>query len=107
MSWQPPSYFWQWSTSSFVVDDVSYSYAEHYMMAEKARLCKDHRAVELIMPSPDPSMHKRIGRSVRNFDSAVWDREKKNTVLSGTYAKFTQNPAMKNRVLSTGNKTFG
>ena len=74
------------------------------MMAEKARLFKDHRAVELIMSSPDPSTHKRIGRSVRNFDSAVWDREKQNAVLSGNYAKFTQNPAMKHHLLSTGNK---
>jgi len=74
------------------------------MMAAKARLFKDHRAVELIMSSPDPSAHKRIGRGVRNFDSAAWDREKQNAVLSGNYAKFTQNPAMKHHLLSTGNK---
>ena len=73
-------------------------------MAEKASLFKEHRAVELIMSSPDPSTHKRIGRNVRNFDSAVWDREKQNAVLSGNYAKFTQNPAMKHLLLSTGNK---
>ena len=41
------------------------------MIAEKARLFNDYRAVELIMTSPDPSTHKRIGRGVRNFDSAV------------------------------------
>ena len=64
------------------------------MMAEKARLFKDHRARELIMSSPGPSAHEHIGRGVRNFGSAVWDREKKNAVLSGTYAKFTQNPAV-------------
>ena len=51
------------------------------MMAEKVRLFKDHRAVRLIM-LPDPSTHKRIGRGVRNFDFAVWDREKQNAVLS-------------------------
>ena len=56
------------------------------------------------MSSPDPSTYKRIGRSVRNFDSTVWDREKQNAVLSGNYAKFTQNPAMKHHLLSTGNK---
>ena len=39
-----------------------------------------------------------------NFDSAAWDREKQNSVLSGNYAKFTQNPAMKHNLLSTGNK---
>ena len=56
------------------------------------------------MSSPDPSTHKRIGRGVRNFDSAVWDREKQNAVLSGNYAKFAHNPAMQHHLLSTGNK---
>ena len=56
------------------------------------------------MSSPDTSAHKRIGRGVRNFDSAVWDREKQNAVLYGIYAKLTQNPAMKYHLLSTGNK---
>ena len=74
------------------------------MMDEKARLFKDHRAVELMMPSPDPSTHIRIGRGVRIFGSAVWDREKRNAVLSGTYTKCTQTPAMKNHVFSTCNK---
>ena len=74
------------------------------MMAEKASLFQDHRAVELIMSSPDPSTHKRIGRGVRTFDSAVGDREKQNAVLSGAYAKFTQNPAMKNPPSSSDNK---
>ena len=74
------------------------------MMAEKAGLFKDHCAVELIISSPDPSTHKRIGGGVRKFDTAAWEREKQNAVLSGNYAKFTQNPAMKHHLLSTGNK---
>ena len=69
--WQPPSCFSLWSPSSFVVDDVSYSCAEQFMMAEKARLFQDRRAEELIMSSPDRSAHTRIGRGVRNFDNAV------------------------------------
>ena len=56
------------------------------------------------MSSPNPSTHKRIGRGVLNFGPAVGDRKKQNAVLSGTYAKFTQNPAMKNDLLSSGNK---
>ena len=35
-----PSYFSQWSPSSFVVDGVSYSCAEQFMMAAKARFLK-------------------------------------------------------------------
>ena len=73
-------------------------------MAETARHFEDHRAVELIVPSSDPSTHKRVDRGLRNFETAVWDREKRNAVLSGNCAKFTQNPAMKLHLLSTGNK---
>ena len=40
---------------------------------------------------------------MRNVDSAVWDRDKQNAVLFGNYAKFTQNDAMKDYLLSTGN----
>ena len=74
------------------------------MMAEKARRFVDHRAVELIMSSSDTSTHERVGRGVRNFDTAVWDREKQKAVLSGSYAKFAQTPAMKRHLLSTGKK---
>ena len=56
------------------------------------------------MSSPSPSTRKRIGRGVRNFDSDVGDRQKQNTVLSGTYANFTQNPAIKKHLLSSDNK---
>ena len=73
-------------------------------MAVKARLFKDHRAVEFIMSSSDASTHKRVGRGVRSFDTAVWDRDKQNTVLSGNYAKLTQNATMNIHLLSTGNK---
>ena len=92
--WQPPSYFPPGSPSSFAVDDVPYSCAEQYMMAENTRLFQDHRAVGLIVSSPSPSKRKCIGRGVRNFDSGGGDREKQNAVLSGTYAKFTQNSAI-------------
>ena len=57
---QPPYYFSQWSPSPFVVDGVSC--AEQYVMAEKARILEDHRAVKLIMASPDPSEHKHRSR---------------------------------------------
>ena len=50
---QPPPCFSLWSPSSFVVDDVSYSCAEQFMMAENTRLFQDHRPEELIMSSSD------------------------------------------------------
>ena len=102
--WQPQSYFAPWSRSPFAVDDVQYSYAEQYTMPEKTRHFQHHRAVGLIMSWPSPSTRKRIGRGVRNLDSGVGDREKQNAVLSGIYAKFTQNPDINNYLLSSDNK---
>ena len=67
----------------------------------KDQAFQDHRAVKLIMLSPSPGTRKRIGRGGRNFDPSVGDREKQNAVLFGTYAKFTQNPAIKNHLLSS------
>ena len=83
-----PSIFSQWAPSAFVVDDVSYSGAEQFMMAEKARLVHDHRALEPILCSSDPQSHKRIGRSVRRFDHAIWERERENPVLARTFVSF-------------------
>ena len=74
------------------------------MMAEKARLFLDHDRAERIMASPDPREHKRLGRGVHNLDCATWDRVREAAVLAGSIAKFTQNPVMKQHLLSTGNK---
>ena len=80
--WQPLACFSQWSPSSFVVDDVSYSSSEQFMVAEKANLFQDRRAEELIMSLPDPSEHKRIGGGVRNFDNTVWDRVRELSLMA-------------------------
>ena len=90
---QPPSHFPQWFPPLFVVDEVSESCAEQYMMAEKARIFRDHRAVELIMSSLDPRVYIRIGRGVCNFDSVMRDRVWETAVLAYTFAKVTPNPA--------------
>ena len=87
--WQPPSNLSPLSPSSFVVDDVSHCCAEQYVMAEKSSRFQDHRAVELIMPSPDPITHQRIGQGVRNFDSIVGNRKRQIAVISGAYAILT------------------
>ncbi|CAN0390444.1 unnamed protein product [Scytosiphon promiscuus] len=41
------------------------------------------------MPSRDPREHKRLGRGMRNFDCAIWDRVREDGVLAGTFAKIT------------------
>ena len=60
------------------------------MMDEMAPLFHDNRALGLILSSLEPQSHKRIGRSIRGFDNAIWERERENAVLAGTFAKFLE-----------------
>ncbi|MDR1340088.1 MAG: NADAR family protein [Prevotellaceae bacterium] len=94
----------QWQPSAFTVDTDEYSCAEQYMMAEKARLFDDGEMRALIMKSRDPKEMKALGKKVKNFDQAIWDRVKYSIVLNGNYYKFSQNEDIRNYLLSTGNK---
>ena len=73
------------------------------MMAENARLFQHRCAEELIMSSPDPRSHERIGGGVRN-NNAVWDRVREDAVLAGNFSNFSQNPAIKQHLLGTDTK---
>ncbi|CAB1118552.1 unnamed protein product [Ectocarpus sp. CCAP 1310/34] len=102
--WQPPSPFSQWTQSTFVVDGVVYSCAEQFFAAEKARLFEDHSALQNIMRVPDPALHKKFGRGVRGFDPSLWEHERENIVLTGSYAKFSQNSELRDHLLGSGDK---
>ena len=71
------TFFWggphsQWSYSPFVINNIEYNCAEQYMMAEKARCFNDFGALAAIMSTDSPRDQKAIGRTVENFDEAVW-----------------------------------
>ena len=51
-----------------------------------------------------PSLHKRYGRAVCNFDISVCERERENIVLVGSYAKFAPNPVIRSHLLHTGDR---
>ncbi|MFC5468975.1 NADAR family protein [Cohnella suwonensis] len=92
----------QWWMSDFVSDSISYSCAEQYMMAEKARLFGDEKALAAIMNASKPQEMKALGRTVRNFDTAIWERHGYEAVKRGCRAKFAQNAELKRYLLSTG-----
>lgn len=72
------------------------------MMAGKARLFGDEEMLEKIMAASDPRTMKKLGRQVRGFDQAVWEQYKYALVLQGNVCKFSQNPALGQFLLSTG-----
>jgi len=91
----------QWYHSPFTIDNVKYDTAEHYMMAEKARLFEDYQILEKILKADTAKEVKRLGRLVKNFDDVVWKKHARDIVFKGNLAKFQQNPIMKAKLLNT------
>jgi len=96
----------QWYPASFSVNGVRYSTAEHFMMAEKARLFGDFCAAEAIAECSDPRKAKRLGREVRGFDEAKWAASRWEIVVAGNVAKFSQNPAFGEFLCATAGKVL-
>ncbi|XVQ12700.1 NADAR family protein [Spirillospora sp. CA-255316] len=96
----------QWHPSPFEADGVAYPTAEHYMMAEKARLFGDTAAVEKILATTDPGRAKALGRRVANFDEDTWVRERYGIVVRGNVAKFGAHPRLRDFLFSTTGKVL-
>lgn len=98
--------FSQWFPSPFQVDGIEYPTAEHFMMAEKARLFKHKSHVNLalvdqIVEANHPQKAKKLGRQVEGFTNEEWDKHRFRIVVEGNLAKFSQNEQLKEFLLST------
>ncbi len=94
----------QWYNAGFEIDGQHYKTAEHYMMAEKARLFGSEAIISSIIAASHPSEAKKLGRKVQDFDEGIWQKERLSVVVSGNYAKFTQNPSLYTFLLNTGKR---
>lgn len=81
----------QWYISPFKLGGQEYPTAEHYMMAEKARLFQDQTTLKKILMSRHPIDAKKLGRSVKGYDEKRWRQQRLEIVVTGNMAKFSQN----------------
>ena len=72
------------------------------MMAGKARLFGDEEVFQEIMAAEKPNKYKKLGRKIQGFEQPLWDAHKYEIVVEGNKAKFSQNPDLKEFLLSTG-----
>ncbi|AKU93524.1 GTP cyclohydrolase II [Labilithrix luteola] len=94
----------QWFPAPFVIDGVRYATAEHFMMAEKARLFGDDDALSNILAAKSPPEAKALGRTVRNYDDDAWSAARVDAVVRGNLAKFGQDEALGAFLRSTGRR---
>lgn len=97
-----PTCLSQWYAAAFTLDGQHYRTAEHYMMAEKARLFGDEAALARILRSRFPAEVKRFGREIQAFDNARWCEHRFDIVVRANLAKFAQNPPLLAWLLGTG-----
>ncbi|MBG9377951.1 NADAR family protein [Panacibacter sp. DH6] len=100
------SCFSQWWASPFIIDNVKYNTAEHWMMAQKALLFNDHDNYSKIIIAKSPAEAKALGREVRNFDDVVWNEKRFDIVVKGSLYKFSQNEELKSFLLNTKDRVL-
>ncbi|MFD8910910.1 NADAR family protein [Streptomyces sp. NPDC059575] len=96
----------QWWPAPFTVDGVEYATAEHWMMAAKARLFEDAEAERQVLASAHPAQAKKAGRLVRDFDEAIWARERFGIVVEGSVHKFAAHEELRAFLLGTGERVL-
>ena len=100
------SCFSQWYKAPFQINGITYPTAEHYMMAEKARLFDDKETLQKILKAKSPGEAKSLGRQVAGFNESKWLGERFDIVCRANCAKFTQDPKFKQFLLNTGTKVL-
>lgn len=97
-------YLSNWYPSLFIVDEISFSSMEQFMMYRKARCFCDEAMATKILATDDVAEIKDLGRQVMNYDEHIWNGVRQIVVYEGLLAKFSQNEALKAELKSTGGK---
>jgi ribA/ribD-fused uncharacterized protein len=94
--------FSQWWPVPVSIGAVTYPTAEHWMMAEKARLFDDKEGLARVLAARSPGTAKAAGREIRGFDEDRWAEARYDIVVTGTLAKFSQHPDLARVLGETG-----
>ncbi len=96
----------QWFHAPFVCEGLTYPTAEHFMMAQKARLFGDGEFEARIMAAETPHDAKLLGRQIRGFDPDQWQAHRFDIVVTGNRAKFGATDALREFLVSTAGKVL-
>ena len=88
--------------SPFTLDGVRYESNEHYFQSQKAL---DPEEAEWVRSAPTALEAKRRGRKV--VLRSDWPTAKLEVMARGLWAKFTQNPDLRARLIATGDAILG
>lgn len=109
----------QWFHSPFIACDYisktlgycaefhRFANCEQYMMYNKAIFMRDMNMAVQILLTQDPRTVKALGREIKNYDDALWDKVRFLVVAEGNILKFgssQSNPKLTEYLQSTGDR---
>ncbi len=90
----------------FEFKGMKFDSSEQAFMWCKARHFGDVQSCIQILEAESPREAKQLGRGVKNFDGASWDKAKYGYMVEVLVAKFKQNPQLKKVLLETQDRTL-
>ena len=97
----PYSPYSNMNLSSFVIDNRTYRSAEHYIQSQKASLFGDDKRESRILNADTPFEAKALSKNIMNFNAYDWEQHAEKIATAAVTAKFSQNQAYMERLLST------
>ena len=96
-------YLSNWYPSKFIIDKMTFTSMEQYMMYKKAILFNDKDIATNILLNHDVAKTKELGRLVKNYNETYWNGCRQIIVYNGLLAKFKQNKDLKKQLKETNN----
>ncbi len=90
-----------WYLSDFVINGITFSSMEQYMMYEKAVLFGDNDVAAQILDTDNAGKIKALGRAVVNYNDVIWNGMRQVIIYDGLMEKFCQNEELKKMLLDT------
>ena len=86
----------------------NFNCSEQYFMYMKAKTFEpdNEDLLNLILLETTPSKVKKYGRMVKNYDDKLWNEIRFNIMIDALRLKFNQNEYLKEKLLTTENKTL-
>lgn len=94
--------FSNWYAAPFTLQGHQFGCVEQAMMWGKATIFGDHATAAKVLASPDPKDQKALGRQVKPYVDEIWAQRRTRIVYAACHAKFTQNPALLQALMDTG-----
>lgn len=95
-------YLSNWYLSDFMVEGITFTSMEQYMMYQKAVVFRDMTIAEDILSTSGVAEIKAFGRKVSNYDDTVWNGVRQIIIYRGLLEKFRQNKELEQQLLATG-----